>query len=73
MVPRLSEKRKKQFIPLPWKVGEVLLWEISKIDEYVVYVKNSDLKSIEESKGLNLNHLFYNHFLSVGLNPALLN
>jgi hypothetical protein len=33
----LYEKRKKQFIPLPWKVGEIVLRGISKIDECVAY------------------------------------
>jgi hypothetical protein len=68
----LSEKRKKQFIPLPWKGGEIFLWRISKIDEYTTYFENYDLKFVEEMKGFDSNHFFYNHFLSVGLNPALL-
>jgi hypothetical protein len=68
----LSEKRKNQFISLPWKVGEIFLWGISKIDEYVAYFENSDLKFAEEIKGLDPNHLFYNHFLSIGCIPALL-
>jgi hypothetical protein len=68
-----SEKRKKQFIPLPWKVGEILLRGISKIDEYVACFDHSDLRFVEEIKGFDPNHIFYNHFLSVGLNPALIN
>jgi hypothetical protein len=63
----LSEKRKKQFIPLPWKVGKILLWGISKIDKYATYFENSDLKFSKEIKGFDQNHLFYNHLLSVGL------
>jgi hypothetical protein len=31
------ERRKKLFIPLPWRVGEILLRGISKIDEYDSY------------------------------------
>jgi hypothetical protein len=31
-----NEKRKKQFIPLPWRVGEIYVKHISHLDEYVV-------------------------------------
>jgi hypothetical protein len=68
----LSEKRKNKFIPLPWKVGEILLRGISKTDEYDAYFENSNLKVSEEIKGIDPNHLFHNHFLLVGLNPTLL-
>jgi hypothetical protein len=30
------DKRKKQFIPLPWKIGEIQLRGISKIDEFAM-------------------------------------
>jgi len=30
------EKRKRQCIPLPWKIGEILLRSISKIDEFEI-------------------------------------
>jgi hypothetical protein len=68
-----SEKRKKQFIPLPWKVGEIILRGISKIDEYVAYFDHSNLRYAEEIKGFDPSHIFYNHLISVGLNPALIN
>jgi hypothetical protein len=68
-----SEKRKKQFIPLPWKVGDNILQRISKIDEYASCFNHSYLRLTKEIKGFDPNHLFYNTFLSVGLNPALLN
>jgi hypothetical protein len=28
------EKRKKQFIPLPWKIGEIMLKNTTNIDEF---------------------------------------
>jgi hypothetical protein len=68
-----SKKRKKHFIPLPWKVGEIILRGISKINEYASYFNHYDLIFIEEIKGFDPNHLFYNHFLSIGLILALLN
>jgi hypothetical protein len=30
------EKRNKQFIPFPWRIGEILLRNISNIDEFLV-------------------------------------
>jgi hypothetical protein len=67
------EKRKKQFIPLPWKVGEILLRGIAKIDEFASYFDQYNLKFAEEIKGFDPNHLFYNHMISVGISPALVN
>jgi hypothetical protein len=32
------EKRKRKFIPLPWKVGEIMLRGIAKIDDYSTYL-----------------------------------
>jgi hypothetical protein len=56
---------------LPWKVGEILLRGIAKIDEYASHFDQYDLKFAEEIKGFDPNHLFYNHMISVELSPAL--
>jgi hypothetical protein len=56
-----------------WKVGEILLRGISKIDEYAPCFDHSDLGFSEKIKCFDPNHIFYNHFLLVGLNPALIN
>jgi hypothetical protein len=66
-------KGKKQFIPLPWKVGEILLREIPKIDEYASYFNQFNLKFAEEIKGFDPNNLFYNHMVAVGLSPTMIN
>jgi hypothetical protein len=55
------EKRKKQSIPLPWKVGEILLREIPKNDEYVDYFNQINLKFAEEIKGFDPNNDQYIH------------
>jgi hypothetical protein len=67
------ERRKKLFIPLPWRVGEILLRGISKIDEYASYFDQFNLKFAEEIKGFDLNHIFYNHMVLVGINSTLIN
>jgi len=53
-----SEKRKKQFIPLLWKVDEIILRGISKIDEYATYFDHSNLRYVEEINVFDLSHLF---------------
>jgi hypothetical protein len=50
-----------------------MLRGIAKIDEYALYFNQYDLKFVEEIKGFDPNHLFYNHMMSVGLSPALVN
>jgi len=41
------EKMKTQFIPLPWKVGEILLRGIAKIDDFASYFDQYNLKFVE--------------------------
>jgi hypothetical protein len=33
-----NEKRKRQFIPLPWKIGEITIRGITKIEEYSTHL-----------------------------------
>jgi hypothetical protein len=42
------EKIKKQFIPLPWRIGEILLRSISNIDEFAVHFDQYNLKFVDE-------------------------
>jgi hypothetical protein len=67
------EKRKKQFIPLPWRIGEILLRSISSIDEFAVHFDQYNLKFADETKGFNPKHLFMDHMTSVGLSMPLSN
>jgi hypothetical protein len=39
-----NEKRKKQFIPFPWKVGEITVKHISHLDELVGHFDQLSLK-----------------------------
>jgi hypothetical protein len=47
------KKRKKQFIPLPWKIGHFIFKNINKIDEFVNHFNNVNLKYAEKIKGLS--------------------
>jgi hypothetical protein len=50
-----------------------MLRAISKIDEYATFFNHSNLRYVEEIKGFDPSHLFYNHLVLVGLSPALIN
>ena len=39
-----NEKIKRQFIPLPWKIREIILRGIAKIDEYSTHLDQFNLK-----------------------------
>jgi hypothetical protein len=67
------EKRKKQFIPLPWKVGDFLFRNMSKIDEFMGHFHNLNLKYVEKVKGLDPSGIFVEHLLSVGFNNSFNN
>jgi hypothetical protein len=38
------ERRKNKFIPLPWKIGEIVLKNVANIDEYAGQFDRFDLK-----------------------------
>jgi hypothetical protein len=52
------EKRKKQFIPLPWKIGDFIFRNINKIDEFANHFHNLNLKYVEKIKGFDPNRNF---------------
>jgi hypothetical protein len=66
------EKRKKQFIPLPWKIGEFVFRNINKIDEFANHFNNVSLKYVEKIKGFDPNKIFVGHMLSVGFNNSFI-
>jgi hypothetical protein len=59
------EKRKKQFIPLSWKIGDFIFRNINKIDEFVNHFHNVNLKYVEKIKGFDPNIIFLEHMLVV--------
>jgi hypothetical protein len=64
---------KKQFIPLPWKIGEIVLKNVANIDEYAGQFDQFDLKVAEEIKGFDPNQLFMKHMISVGYSVSYAN
>jgi hypothetical protein len=56
-----NEKRKKQFIPLPWKVGEMFVKNISHLDEYTIQFDHLSLKEVQAIHGFDPKDLFSAH------------
>jgi hypothetical protein len=66
------EKRKKQFIPLPYKIGEYVLRNINKIDEFVGHFVNFSLRYTENIKGFDPRKIFVEHNQLVGFNNSFI-
>jgi hypothetical protein len=62
----LNEKWKNQFIPLPFKVGEIVFKNISHLDEFVVYFDHFKKREIHEVQEFVPNGLFTVHMFTVG-------
>jgi hypothetical protein len=66
------EKRKKQFIPLPWKVGDFVFRNVNKIDEFAGHFNNLNLRYVERLRGFDPNGIFVEHLLAVGFNNSFI-
>jgi hypothetical protein len=66
------EKRKKQCIPFPWKIGDFVFINMNKIDEFVNHFHNLNLKYAERIKGFDPNEIFVEHMLSVGFSNSFI-
>jgi len=66
------EKRKKQFIPLPWKVGDFVFRSMNKIDEFANHFHNLNLKYVEKIRGFDPNWIFLEHMLTVGFSNSFI-
>jgi hypothetical protein len=60
-----------QFIPLSWKVGKIVLRNITRIDEFSSHFDHLNLKYGEKIIGFNPSHIFVNHVQSIGFNNVL--
>jgi hypothetical protein len=67
------EKRKKQFIPLPWEVGDFIFKNMNKIEKFVGHFHSLNLKYVEKVKGFDPNGIFVEHLLAVGFNNSVIN
>jgi hypothetical protein len=66
------EKRKNQFIPLPWQNGDFIFKNINKIDGFSNHFHNLNLKYDENIKGFDPNEIFVEHILVVGFNISFI-
>jgi hypothetical protein len=66
------EKRKKQLLPPPWKIGEFVLRNINKIDEFANHSNNVSLRYAERIKGFDSNKIFVGHMLLVGFSNSFI-
>jgi hypothetical protein len=64
------KRGKGQFIPLPWKVGEIVLRNMNKIDEFSTHFNHLNLKYAEKIKGFDPSNIFMDHMQSVGFSSA---
>jgi hypothetical protein len=62
------EKRKSQFISLPWKVGDFMVRNMNKIYGFAGHFHSFNLKCVEKVKGFELDGIFVEHLLVVGFN-----
>ena len=59
------EKRKQQFIPLPWKVEDFIFKNMKKINEFAGHFHNLNLKYAKKVKGFDPSGIFVEHLLVV--------
>jgi hypothetical protein len=63
----LQKKKKKQFIPLPWKVGEFVLKNVKKIEEFAVHSNISNLIYVEIIRGFDPYNIFRKNLQTLGI------
>ena len=66
------EKRKKKFIPLPWKVRDFMFKKVNKIDEFAGHFNNLNLIYVERLRGFNPHGIFLEHLLAVGFSSSFI-
>jgi hypothetical protein len=68
-----QRKKKKQFIPLPWKIGEFVLKNVNKIDNFVAHSRISNLRYAENIRELDPYDIFRQHLQTLGLSDCFVN
>jgi hypothetical protein len=68
-----QRKKKKQFIPVPWKIGEFVLKNINKFDDFAAHFSTSNLRYDEHIKGFDPYDIFRQHLHSLGLDNCFVN
>ena len=59
-------------MPLPWKVGDFIVRNMNKIDDYVGHFHSFNLKCVEKLKGFDHNGIFVEHLFVVDFNSAFI-
>ena len=62
-----QEKKKKRFIPLPWKVEDFMLRNVKKIEEFVACFSNLRLIYVETLTGFDPDKIFLQHSQTLDL------
>jgi hypothetical protein len=65
-----QEKRKKQFIPPPWKVRDFILRNVNIIDEFTALSSNLNLRYVEILRGFDPNNFFLQHLQTLGFDNS---
>ena len=68
-----QRKKKKQFIPLPWKIGEFVLKNVNKIDDFASHFSISNLRYAEDIRGFDPYDIFRQHLQTLGLSDCFVN
>jgi hypothetical protein len=68
-----QRKKKKQFIPMPWKIGELVLKNVNKFDDFATHFSISNPRYAEHIKGFNPYDIFRQHLHSLGLDDCFVN
>jgi hypothetical protein len=67
-----DKKRKKQFIPMPFKIVGILVKSSSNLAEMVRYFDSFHMKEVEAHKGFDQEGIFMTHMVSIGYSSFLL-
>jgi len=60
------EKRKRQFIPLPWKIGDCIVKHITHLNELAGYHEQMDFKEAKIVEGFDPYNKLTTHMQLVG-------
>jgi hypothetical protein len=66
----LQKKKKKQFIPLPWKVGEFVFKNVKKIEEFAAHSSISNIRYVEIIRGFDPYNIFRQHLQTLGVDDC---
>jgi hypothetical protein len=68
-----QRKKKKQFIPLPWKIEEFVLKDVNKIDDFARHSSISNLRYVEDIRGFDPYDIFRQHLQTLDLDDCFVN